>query len=261
MPDIGVFHPIIVHFVIALLVVGIGLRWIWFTGKVPFAGSAAATLLLIGTLAAVLAVKSGEDGHGPAERIPGARPAVEEHEEWGERTRNLFLVIAALEIAALVLADRRYKKGALVASAVLGLAGLFAIYETGEHGGELVYSYAGGVGTRYGENEDTQRREGRAEDAARLIEEMARRFPDNQGVAIFAIESLILDRDDGQAALAALARLPAAEDNRGRSRAGMLQADAYLAAGFSDSAHATLEELLENFPDDQRIKDRLAQFR
>ncbi len=67
------------------------LRWIWFTGKVPFAGSAAATLLLIGTLAAVLAVESGEDGHGPAERIPGARPAVEEHEEWGERTRNLFL--------------------------------------------------------------------------------------------------------------------------------------------------------------------------
>ncbi len=123
MPDIGVFHPIIVHFVIALLVIGIGLRWIWFTGKVPFAGSAAATLLLIGTLAAVLAVKSGEDGHGP------------------------------------------------------------------------------------------------------------------------------------------LARLPAPEDDQGRSRAGILQADAYLAAGFSDSAHATLGELLENFPDDQRIKDRLAQFR
>ena len=71
MPDIGVFHPIIVHFVIALLVIGIGLRWIWFTGKVPFAGSAAATLLVIGTLAAVLAVKSGEDGHGPTlEELP-----------------------------------------------------------------------------------------------------------------------------------------------------------------------------------------------
>ncbi len=90
---------------------------------------------------------------------------------------------------------------------------------------------------------------------------MARRFPDNQSVAILAIESLILDRDDGQAALAALARFPAPKDNQGRSRAGMLQADAYLAAGFSDSAHATLEELLEDFPDDQRIKDRLAQFR
>ncbi|MCH9015866.1 MAG: hypothetical protein IH877_09310 [Gemmatimonadetes bacterium] len=146
---------------------------------------------------------------------------------------------------------------------------------SGEHGGELVYSFAGGVGTRYGENEDTQRlllaglyhqsvvdrREGRSDAAARLIEEMARRFPDNQSVAILAIESLILDRDDGHAALAALAQLPAPEDNRGRARAGMLQADAYLAAGFSDSAHATLEKLLENFPDDQRIKDRLAQFR
>ncbi len=54
----------------------------------------------------------------------------------------------------------------------------------------------------------------RTEDAARLIEEMARRFPDNQSVAILAIESLILDRDDGQAALAALARFPAPKDNR-----------------------------------------------
>ena len=97
-PDIGVFHPQIVHFVIALLMVGVVFRLISLTGKAQFTGAAALTLILIGTGAAVLAVKSGEDAHGPAERVPGARDAVGEHEEWGERTRNLFLVVAALEL-------------------------------------------------------------------------------------------------------------------------------------------------------------------
>ena len=274
-PDIGSLHPIIVHFTIALLVGGILFRWIWFTGKAPFTGAAATTLLLVGTATAVFAVKSGDDAHGPAERIPGARRAVVEHEDWGERTRNLFLVIAVLEIAALALSDRRVKKGALVASAVVGAGGLFAIYETGEHGGELVYGYAGGVGTRYEETEDTQRlllaglyhqsvvdrREGRSEDAARLIDEMARRFPDDPEVMLLAVESLILDRRDGNAGLAALRRIPPAQDNRGRFRTGMLTADAYAAAGFSDSARVTLEQLLADFPDNRRITDRLGALR
>ena len=137
-PDIGVFHPQIVHFVIALLMVGVVFRLISLTGKAQFTGAAALTLILIGTGAAVLAVKSGEDAHGPAERVPGARDAVVEHEEWGERTRNLFLVVAALELLALGLSDRR-RRAVLVASGIVGLGGMFVLYETAEHGGDLVY--------------------------------------------------------------------------------------------------------------------------
>ena len=137
-PDIGVFHPQIVHFVIALLMVGVAFRLISLTGKAQFTGAAALTLILIGTGAAVLAVKSGEDAHGPAERVPGARDAVVEHEEWGERTRNLFLVVAALELLALGLSDRR-RRAVLVASGIVGLGGMFVLYETAEHGGDLVY--------------------------------------------------------------------------------------------------------------------------
>src|SRR2546422_4555637 len=51
-------------------------------------------------------------------RVPGARAAVMEHEEWGERTRNIFLVVAALEIAALIPAVQRWRKGVRIASAV-----------------------------------------------------------------------------------------------------------------------------------------------
>ncbi len=273
MPDIGPFHPIIVHFVIALLVIGVIFRIISLTGKAAFTGPAAATLLLIGGLSTVFAAESGHDAHGLAERIPGVRDAVVEHEEWGERTRNLFLGIVVLEIAALALAKSRYRKHAVIASAILGVAGVGAIYETGEHGGELVYSYAGGVGTRTGEEADVgrlltaglyhqsmlDRAAGRSDAAARLIEEMARRSPDDQGVALLAIESLILDRQDGEAALAALAAFETPPDSRRTQlRVGLLTADAFVAVGLSDSARATLQRLATDFPANQRLQDRLA---
>src|SRR5213076_107795 len=154
---LAALHPQIVHFVIALLFVGVVLRCVSLTGRAPFTGPAARVLLLVGTGAAVLAVQSGTAAHGPVERVPGARAAVGEHEEWGERTRNIFLVVAALEAVALVPAARRWRKGTLVMSAVVGLVGAVALYEAGAHGGELVYSYAGGVGIRSGDTADVGR--------------------------------------------------------------------------------------------------------
>src|SRR5947207_14925180 len=100
MPNIGAYHPVIVHFVIVLLILGVIFRWISLTGRAPFTAPAATTLLLLGALAALLAVHSGLDAHGPVERIPGVRQAVTDHEEAGEWARNVFLVVALLEILA-----------------------------------------------------------------------------------------------------------------------------------------------------------------
>jgi hypothetical protein len=41
MPNIGVYHPAIVHFAVALLVVGVIFRWISLTGRAAFTGPAA----------------------------------------------------------------------------------------------------------------------------------------------------------------------------------------------------------------------------
>jgi uncharacterized membrane protein len=260
MPDIGSFHPILVHFTIALLVAGVLFRIVSLTGKWKFTSPTAATLLIAGTLFAVAATKSGDDAHGPAERIPGARPMVVEHEEWGERTRNLFLLIAAIEIAGLALP--RFRKGLLIGSAAAGLAGLFFVYETGEHGGELVYSYAGGVGTRHDDANDVERlliaglfhqatqdrSEGRSEDAARLIGEIVRRRPDDPEAQLLHVQSLLEDRGDPQAALDAL-RLFESDNPRLRLRRGLFMADAYGELGFADSARATLTALQDEFPD------------
>jgi uncharacterized membrane protein len=271
-PNLAPFHPQIVHFVVALLIVGVLFRLVALTGKVQFASGAATTLIVLGALAAALAVHSGLNAHGPVERIPGARSAVTEHEEWGERTRNAFFVVAVLELAALALRNPRYRRIAHGVTAVAGLAGLVVLYEAADHGGDLVYSYAAGVGIRSGAPEDVERlltaglyneamldrREGNAADAARFIEELARRHPGDIDVQFLAVESLVLDRKDGTAALAALRQIAVpAGDRRVAFRHGWLEADAYEAAGFPDSARAVLQALSAAFPTNTRLKQRI----
>lgn len=272
----GAYHPQIVHFVIALLVVGVLLRLVSLAGRPAFASPAATLLILLGTGASILAVRSGTDAHGPVERIPGARAAVVEHEEWGERARNVFFAVAALEVLGLAL--RRSSGLRLVqgAAAVVGVAGLWVLYQAGDHGGRLVYSYAGGVGIRSGAPEDVgrlllaglyhqaqlDRRAGRPAEAAALIDEAARRFPNDPEVGLLAAESHLLDRRDPAAALAALDRIvvPASSAFL-RVRAGSLRADALEASGDRAGALAVLRKLAEEFPANARLRQRVEQLR
>jgi predicted Zn-dependent protease len=158
------------------------------------------------------------------------------------------------------------------ASALVGLGGLYAVYETGDHGGDVTYVYAGGVGIRSGDTADVgrlllaglyhqamlDRREKRPAAAAELIEQMARRWPDDLTIRFMAAESRLVDRHDAPGALAALAAIQVApDDSRSRLRRDFLLADAFVAAGQEDSARAVLQGLASDFPDNPRIKDRL----
>jgi len=275
MPNIGAYHPVIVHFAIALLILGVIFRWISLSGRAPFTGPAAATCLLLGAAAAFLAVHSGTDAHGPVERIPGVRQAVMDHEDAGHWARNVFLVVALLEIGALF-AKRRsvhIARVALWGSAVVGVFGFAAILKAADRGGDLVYAYAGGVGIRSGDTADVNRlylaglyqaaQQARAQHdsarAATLFTQLEREFPNDTNVRLLAIESLVHDRDNARAALTALARFPVRPDDRRlQLRIGFLRADAYVAVGKPDSARAVLERLSSAYPDmQQRIGERL----
>ncbi len=62
--------------------------------------------------------------------------------------RNLFLVIAAIEIAALVLRKREpVVKGLLYLSAIVGLGAAAAVYRAGDLGGDLVFPTLAGWGS------------------------------------------------------------------------------------------------------------------
>jgi uncharacterized membrane protein len=278
-PDIGAFHPQIVHFVVALLFVGVILRvlsLIPLGTRLAFMGPAAALLILIGTGAAYLAVHSGLDAHGPVERVPGSREAVQEHEDAAQWAKNVFLVVAVLEAGALALGKRKWAYGVRVASAVVGVVGLAALYKAAERGGDLVYDYAGGIGLRSGDTADVRRllvaglyhniQQDRAaeklDDAARLTDELLRLIPADDGARLLGIESTIRDRKDGRAALAALGQIAVAPDNRRlRIRVGVLQAEAYVLVGSTDSARALLEPLAREFPTSGSVRDALVKLR
>src|SRR3990172_4974923 len=151
------YHPQIVHFVIALLAVGVIFRAVSLIPYPALAGPSALVLIVLGTGAAALAVNSGDAAHGAVERIPGARVAVEEHEEWGRRTLTVFMGVIAIEAVGLMLFKSPRRRHAYLASTIVGLVGLVCVYQAAAHGGRLVYSYAGGVGIRSGDPADVER--------------------------------------------------------------------------------------------------------
>lgn len=272
MPNMASLHPQVVHFVIALGLLGVLLRVISLLGKGAWINPAAAVLLILAAGAGVVAQKSGRDAHGPVERVPGAREAVQEHETWGNRTRTVLLAVGVLEIFGLLLAARGAGKVLRGASALVGIGAAVCIYETGEHGGDLVYNYAGGIGLRSGDPADVKRLlvaglyhearfardSGRAEEAARLTDELQLMQPNDTAVRFLAIESKLRDRRDAQGALDDLAKLQVpADDPRLAPRYGVLTAQALVAAGKPDSARMVLTALAQRFPQSQSVKTAL----
>lgn len=256
-------HPVVVHFTIVLVVVGVAFRLLSLVTRAAFAGPAAATLLIAAAISTIPSVQSGVAAHGPVERVPGSRPAVVEHEEWGERTRNVLLVIGVIELLGLALRASPKARMLHVASALIGLVGVFAVYETGKHGGELVYNYAGGIGLRSGDPQDktrllvagayhqamADREAGKNAEAAELITMVTKRFPGDPEMQMFAAESLLRDGKNAQAAIDALAAVNPPDGNRILiGRKATLQADAYEAAGQKDQAIAVLEKAMAAFP-------------
>lgn len=263
MPELGSLHPLIVHFVVALGVVGVLFRLVSLIGKFSWTGPAASALILCAAVAAVFAAQSGHDAHGLAERIPGVREAVQEHEEAGEWTRNLFVMLGIVELAALALRKRAgLAKGLTVVAAILGLVTFASLIKTGDYGGDLVYKYAGGVGTRSGDSTDVRRlliaglyhqarlarTAGQLEEAARLTDELVKQSPADPTVKLLAAESMLKDRKDPAGALAALNAIQVAPEDRLNIRKGMLASDAWVAAGQKDSARAVLTDLARRFP-------------
>jgi uncharacterized membrane protein len=272
MDNLGYYHPMVVHFALGLLVAGVLLRLLSLSGRFAFAGPAALVLVLAGTLSAVGAAFTGTAAHGPVERVPGAAEAVTDHEEWGEWARDAFLVMAALEIGALVARRFGREKQALMAAAAVGIVGLGCLLYTGLLGGRLVYSYAGGVGIRSGDPADVDRllvaaiyhrsqadrKAGRGGDAARLLEEAVRRYPGDLGIQLLVAESKLLDLKDPGAAVELLSHLSVPKDERRlRTRHAFLLADALEAAGQKDAARAALQTLASDYPDNPRVKKRL----
>jgi uncharacterized membrane protein len=266
--NLAALHPQVVHFTVALTIVGALLRLVSLLGRPAFASPAAATLLLLAAVSSVASTRSGTAAHGPVERVPGARVAVQEHEEWGDRAQTALLVLGAIELVGLALMRSPKVKMVNSVAAVVALVCVGIVYETAEHGGKLVYSYAGGIGIRSGDEKDIERllltgyyqqamadrKAGRLDSAAQLITQAANRFGTDPEIRLVAAESILLDQKNPQGAIDALAAMEPPPQLR--IRRGTLQADAFEAMGQKDAAIAVLQALVAQTPN-ARVQQRI----
>lgn len=142
-------HPAVVHFPIALIIVGMviavasifarrcGMQW------------AAALLLAAGAVGAMVAVATGEEEAGTVGAISEAAESIlEEHEEWAEMARNAAIAAAVLAIAAAAASNVRIAgRGLSAAAAVVSIAAAYSVAQAGHYGGGLVYRHGVGVNT------------------------------------------------------------------------------------------------------------------
>ena len=267
-PNLAALHPQIVHFTIVLAIIGAAFRVISLLGKPAFASPAATTLLLLAAVSSVASTRSGTAAHGPVERVPGARAAVQEHEEWGDRTQAGLLALAVIELVGLAMRKSKYATTVNGIAAIGALICVGLVYETGEHGGKLVYSYAGGIGIRTGDEKDIQqllltgyyqqamadRKAGRSDSAAQLINDAAKRFGSDPEIKLVAAESILLDQKNPKGALDALAAFEPPQQLAARK--ATLQADAFEATGQKDAAIAVLQAVVSQRPN-PRIQQRI----
>ena len=143
MEALAPFHPAIVHTPIALIIVGAIFELVGRALDREWWRKAAFAMLIVGVLAAGLAVLSGREAEENVERQGVAQHAIEEHEEMALLT--LWLGLGAVVTRAV--AGRLGPVRAAVAglALLLHLAAAITVGVTGFRGGSLVFEHGAGV--------------------------------------------------------------------------------------------------------------------
>jgi uncharacterized membrane protein len=143
-------HPLVIHFPIALLMVApvfLLLAIVGRTHATAFSWSAF-VLLLLGTIAAFVAVSTGTAAGELAERSDAINAVLMRHEELAEQTRNIFAVITSaygvlllLPVMSKRLARGKYRAVVSGIAALVVLAGSLQLVRTAHQGGLLVHRF------------------------------------------------------------------------------------------------------------------------
>lgn len=141
--DLNHLHPMIVHFPIALLIVGFIADAAGIIFKKEFYSKAGFYLLILGTLGVVAAYFSGNFAGEGVTESGALGKALDVHKEAAELSLWLMTGVAVIRIALVLL--KKYTGVYKWAAFVLFFAGVLSIARTGYYGGELVYKHAAGV--------------------------------------------------------------------------------------------------------------------
>lgn len=135
-------HAMVIHFPIALLIIGFLSELLGLLVKKPFFNQAAFFLLLLGTFGTIIAYLSGDAaGEGMEEGTLGK--AIGMHEEAAIIT--LWLALLTSLIYGALLFFKFQNKGYKLISVLLFAAVIGAVTRTAYLGGQLVYKHGAGV--------------------------------------------------------------------------------------------------------------------
>ena len=143
MLDLTHLHPMIVHFPIALLIVGFFSDITGLIVKKEFFTTAGFYLLILGTLGVIAAYLSGEYAGDGVTESGALGQALELHESAALLSLWLMTGTALVRIAAVIF--KKFEGAVKVIAMVLFFAGVISIARTGYYGGELVFKHAAGV--------------------------------------------------------------------------------------------------------------------
>ncbi|MGE5436833.1 MAG: DUF2231 domain-containing protein [Syntrophothermus sp.] len=146
--DLSIFHPKVVHFAVALLLTYSLLEIIGVLFNNAFFQKTALLILLLGVLGAFAAVTTGREAEDAFDYFnSSSSDTMESHETFANITFWFFLIVLLFRGTLLVnvkLRDYFYKIRYVFL--ILAIIGAFFVFQTGQYGGELVYTH--GVGTK-----------------------------------------------------------------------------------------------------------------
>jgi len=140
-------HPLLVHFPIALLVTAVVLDGVGLLlRKVPGLRMAAVLIYTLGALGALASFFTGRMAADLVAPSGAANAVLTDHADWAEWTVWFFGIYALLRLG-LLWVDRKGRMPAWVSGVffIVGAGGLFLVWETAEHGAQMVFEYGVGV--------------------------------------------------------------------------------------------------------------------
>ena len=145
MPD--PLHPAIVHFPVALILLGCAAAWVAVfvrKGNVPWF---AAVLLMLGAAGAWVAKETGKSDGGLLDNMsPQMESLLDAHQNLDGISVRAATITALLAVTVVGLSRfPRLARSVAVAAAVAASVASWTVYETGHRGGALVFEHGAGV--------------------------------------------------------------------------------------------------------------------
>lgn len=139
-------HPMIVHFPIVLLMVAIFSDVIQlFFKKYDWLEKFALALYLLGTIAIIITFFTGRAAADGLDIPARVIPAVTDHADWAEITLWFFIAFSVVRLT-IGIWFKSLKKIIAIPFVLIGLLGIYFLYQTADYGAKLVFGYGLGTG-------------------------------------------------------------------------------------------------------------------